>query len=151
MTIEVQVPEYLDITRVELYLHVPGDDARCPLDPMSAVARTTRVSCGGVTNSNWPAASVSATQAVALTAGDRELVTTDGALSFYRYRKVVNFRLPAPTTDNWVVAMVYGSKSIGPLLYPYPGGGTTATPFAFTNPILIDADGNGYDRPPFAP
>ncbi len=151
VTIEVQVPEYLDITRVELYLHVPADDARCPLDPMSPVARTTRVSCGGVTNSNWPAASVSATQAVTLTAGDRELVTTDGALSFYRYRKAVNFRLPAPTTDNWVVAMVYGSRSLGPLLYPYPGGGTTATPFAFTNPILIDADGNGYDRPPFAP
>ncbi|MDP2276185.1 MAG: CehA/McbA family metallohydrolase [Archangium sp.] len=151
VTIEVQVPEYLDITKVELYLHVAGDDARCPLDPMSPRARTTRVSCGGVTNSNWPAASISATQAVTLTAGDRELVTTDGALSFYRYRKVVNFRLPAPTTDNWVVAMVYGSRSIGPLLYPYPGGGTTATPFAFTNPILIDADGNGYDHPPFAP
>ncbi len=61
----------------------------------------------------------------------------------------MNFRLPAPTTDNWLVAMVYGSKSLAPVLYPYPGGGTLATPFAFTNPILIDADGNGYDRPPF--
>lgn len=151
VTVEVQVPEYLDLTKVELYMHSAADDASCPLDPMSPIARTTRVSCGGRTNSNWPATSITATQVVTLTAGDRELVTTDGSLNFYRYRKQVNFRLPAPTTDNWLVAMVYGSRSIAPLLYPYPGGGTTATPFAFTNPILIDADGNGYDRPPFDP
>ena len=150
VTVEVQVPDYLDITKVELYMHRTDDDGQCPLDPMSARARTTRVSCGGVTNSNWPATSISASQAVTLTAGDRQLVTTDGALSFYRYRKQVNFRLPAPTTDNWLVAMVYGSKSLAPVLYPYPGGGSSATPFAFTNPILIDADGNGYDHPPFA-
>jgi hypothetical protein len=151
VTVEVQVPDYLDLTKVELYLHVPSDDGTCPLDPMSPRARTTRVACGGVTNSNWPAASISASQTITLTTADRELVTTDGSQNFYRYRRQVNFRLPAPTTDNWVIAMVYGSRSIGPLLYPYPGGGSTATPFAFTNPILIDADGNGYDHPPFAP
>lgn len=150
VTVEVQVPDYLDITKVELYTHRTDDDGQCPLDPMSARARTTRVSCAGVTNSNWPAASISASQIISLTAGDRELVTTDGAQSFYRYRKQVNFKLPAPTTDNWLVAMVYGSKSLAPVLYPYPGGASSATPFAFTNPILIDADGNGYDHPPFA-
>jgi hypothetical protein len=149
VTVEVQVPEHLDITRVELYLHTTGDDGACPLDPMSPRARTTRVSCNGVTNANWPASGITATQNVTLTAGDRELVTTDGAQSFYRWRKQVNFRLPAPTTDNWVVAMVYGSKSIAPVLYPYVGGGTFATPFAFTNPIFIDANGGGYDTPPF--
>ena len=149
VTVEVQVPEYLDVTRVELYLHVPADDARCPLDPMSPIARTTRVSCGGVTNSNWPASSISASQNITLIPADRELVTTDGAQSFYRYRRQVNFRLPAPTTDNWLIAMVYGSRSIAPLLYPYAGGPSVATPFAVTNPILIDADGNGYDHPPF--
>ncbi len=149
VTIEVQVPEYLDVTRVELYLHTTGDDGACPLDPSSPRARTTRVSCGGVTNSNWPTASISASQAVILVPGDRELVTSEGVLNFFRYRKQVNFRLPSPTTDNWLVAMVYGSKSLAPVLYPYPGGGSFATPFAFTNPILIDADGNGYDHPPF--
>jgi hypothetical protein len=149
VTVDVQVPEYLDVTKVELYLHVPGDDGACPLDPMSPRARTTRVSCNGVTNSNWPASGISASQVVSLSAADRELVTTDGAQQFYRYRKVVNFRLPAPGTDNWLVAMVYGSRSLAPVLYPYPGTGTTNAPFAFTNPILIDADGNGYDHPPF--
>jgi hypothetical protein len=149
VTVDVQVPEYLDITKVELYMHVPGDDGACPLDPMSPRARTTRVSCNGVTNSNWPASSITASQTISLTPADRQLVTTDGALQFYRYRKSVNFRLPAPTTDNWVVAMVSGSRSLAPVLYPYPGTGTTNAPFAFSNPILIDADGNGYDHPPF--
>lgn len=148
VTVEVQVPDYLDVTKVELYMHVPGDDGACPLDPASPRARTTRVACNGVTNANWPASGITATQAVALTAADRELVTTDGAQAFYRYRKQVHFRLPAPTTDNWLVAMVYGSRSLAPVLYPYVGG-TPATPFAFTNPILIDADGSGYDKPPF--
>jgi hypothetical protein len=149
VTVEVQVPEHLDVTRVELYLHTPGDDGGCPIDPLSPRARTTRISCRGAINSNWPASGIAASQAVTLTAADRELVTTDGAQAFYRYRKQVHFRLPAPTTDNWVVAMVYGSRSLAPVLYPYVGGPSFATPFAFTNPILIDADGNGYDLPPF--
>ena len=27
----------------------------------------------------------------------------------------------------------------------------TAAPFAITNPIYVDADGNGFDKPPFNP
>lgn len=149
VTVDVQVPTYLDVTKVELYLHQPGDDGTCPIDPMSAQARTTRVSCNGATNSNWPASGIAASQVVSLTAGDRELVTTDGATQYFRYRKQVQFRLPAPTTDNWLVAMVYGSRSLAPVLYPYPGTGSANAPFAFTNPVLIDADGNGFDHPPF--
>ncbi|MBL8912276.1 MAG: CehA/McbA family metallohydrolase [Archangium sp.] len=149
VTVDIQVPEYLDVTKVELYLHVAGDDGRCPIDPMSPRARTTRVSCNGVTNSNWPATGITATQNVSLTAGDRQVVSTDGPLTFARYRKQVQFRIPAPTTDNWLVVMVYGSRTLAPILYPYPGTGNANAPFAFTNPILIDADGNGYDHPPF--
>ncbi len=149
VSVDVQVPSYLDVTRVELYLHTPGDNARCPIDPMSPEARTTRVSCNGVTNSNWPATGIAASQVVTLTAGDLETAANESGLTFRRYRKRVNFRLAAPTTDNWLVAMVYGSRSLSPLLIPYGGG--DAKPFAFTNPILIDSDGNGFDRPPFSP
>jgi hypothetical protein len=145
--VDVQVPTYLDVTRVELYMHVPADDASCPLDPMSPMARTTRVACEGVMNTNWPASSITASQAVTLTPLDLETVATEGGVHFRRYRKRVTFRLPAPSTDNWLVAMVYGSKSLAPLLYA-PNGSVTK-PFAFTNPVLIDADGNGYDKPPF--
>jgi hypothetical protein len=149
VTVEVQVPPYLDVTKVELYLHTPADDGACPVDPASAIARTTRVACDGVSNANWPSSSIAASQAVALGPSDFETVTTDGALVFRRARKQVHFRLPAPTRDNWVVAMVYGSRSLAPLLIPYPGVSGTAAPFAFTNPIYVDADGNGYDKPPF--
>lgn len=147
--VEVQVPEYLDVTKVELFMHVPEDDAACPVDPMSPRARTTRVACNGIANTTWPAASVTATQPVALTAGDLETAITESGVQYRRYRKTVTFRLPAPTKDNWVVALVYGSKSLAPLLYAYSGSDTA--PFAFTNPIFVDADGNGYDKPPFDP
>lgn len=145
--VEVQVPTYLDVTRVELYMHVDADDATCPLDPLSPEARTTRVACNGAMNSNWPATSVTASQAVALTAGDLETVATEAGVTYRRYRKRVTFRLPAPTKDNWLVAMVYGSRSLAPVLYPYDA--SPSRPFAFTNPVLIDADGAGYDKPPF--
>ncbi|MGV3624142.1 MAG: carboxypeptidase regulatory-like domain-containing protein [Archangium sp.] len=147
VTVDVQVPAYLDVTRVELYMHRAADDSTCPIDPQSPRAQTTRVSCNGITNSNWPASSIVATQNVILTAGDLETAVTEGPVNYRRYRKRVNFRLAAPTTDNWVVAMVYGSRSLTPLLIPYGGG--VANPFAFTNPVLIDSDGNGYDHPPF--
>jgi hypothetical protein len=149
LTVDIQVPEYLDVVRAEVYLHVAGDDGKCPIDPMSARARTTRVACNGVTNSNWPMSGITAAQNFTLSAADKQVVTTDGALSFSRYRKTLQFRLPAPTTDNWLVVMVYGSRTLAPILYPYPGTGNANTPFAFTNPILIDADGNGFDHPPF--
>jgi hypothetical protein len=152
--VEVQVPEYLDVTKVELYLHRPEDDASCPIDPTSARAATTRVACDGVANGHWPVSGIAATQAVTLLPGDLEVAATEGGVVYHRYRKQVQFRLPAPTTDNWVVAMVYGQASEAPLLYPYPGlTGTVppVTPFAFSNPIFIDADGNGYDHPPFHP
>jgi hypothetical protein len=149
--VEVQVPEYLDVTRVELYLHVPADDASCPIDPLSPIAKTTRVACDGKQNANWPAASITASQAVTLSSADLETVASENGVFFKRWHRKVNFRLPAPITDNWVVAMVYGSKSLSPLLFPYPSSSGTVpmtTPFAFTNPIFIDADGNGYDHPP---
>lgn len=152
--VEVQVPEYLDVTRVELYLHQPQDDASCPVDPLSPRAPTARVACNGLMNTNWAPSGVTASQAVALTPGDLETAAVEAGVTYRRYRKTVTFRLPAPARDNWLVAMAYGSKSLAPVSYPYPGlSGSVADPkpFAFSNPIIIDADGNGYDHPPFDP
>ncbi len=152
VTVDVQVPQYLDVTQVELFMHHPDDDARCPVSPTSPRAATTRVACDGVANANWPASSVAGSQAVTLLPGDLEPVATVGGVTYRRYRKRVFFRLPAPTSDNWLVAMVRGSRSVAPLLFVAPGftgASSPVLPFAFTNPVLIDADGNGYDRPPF--
>lgn len=154
VTVDIQVPEYLDITKVELFMHKPQDDMSCPLDPTHPRATTTRVACNGVANSNWPASGITASANVTLGPGDLETVTQDSGVIYRRYRKKVTFRLPAPTTDNWLVAFVYGSKSIFPLTDAWPdvmGNFRKVTPFALTNPVYIDADGNGYDKPPFNP
>lgn len=45
--------------------------------------------------------------------------------------------------DAWVVVVVRGSGSMYPLVLQQ-------TPFAFSNPIYLDADGGGYDNPPLA-
>ncbi|MBX7116171.1 MAG: CehA/McbA family metallohydrolase [Myxococcaceae bacterium] len=154
VTVDIQVPEYLDITRVELYMHRPQDDATCPIAPSNPRASTTRVACNGLANSNWPASGITASADVALTAGDLENVTQDSGVTYRRYRKRVTFRLPAPTEDNWLVAFVYGNKSVFPLNDAWPdmlGNFRRVIPFALTNPVFIDADGNGYDKPPFKP
>jgi hypothetical protein len=148
--LDVQVPEYLDVTRAELFSHRPEDDAACPLDPQSPRVNTTRVGCDGRSQTNWPAPN--AAQTIALSPADLETAATEAGITYRRYRKRVSFRVARPTADAWFVAMVYGSKSLAPLSYNPPGlmGGVTATtPFALTNPIYVDADGNGFDKPPF--
>lgn len=152
VTVDVQVPEYLDVTRVELYMHLPQDDASCPVSAAHPRANTARVACNGAENINWPASGITASQNVSLSPGDLEVATTAGGVTYRRAHVRVSFTLPAPTTDNWVVAFVYGSRTLAPLLYPAPGltGSVgSAAPFAFTNPVFIDADGQGYDKPPF--
>jgi len=49
------------------------------------------------------------------------------------------------TADGYYVVTVRGKKNSipAPLV-----NGKDVTPFAFTNPIFVDADGNGYDNPP---
>jgi hypothetical protein len=149
ISLDLQVPEYLDVTKVELYMHKPQDDLACPIDSASPKATTTRVACDGVANSNWPSSGVTASQVLSFNSSDLQNVVTDVSTGtvFRRYRRQVSFQVPSPTTDNWVVAMVYGTRSLYPL--NYTGGMSFTAPFAITNPIWIDADGNGYDKPPF--
>lgn len=154
LELDVQVPEYLDVTRAELFSHRPEDDAACPLDPMSPRAATTRVGCDGRSQTNWPAPL--ATQTVTLGPGDLELAATEASsgTTWRRYRKRLTFRVPRPGYDTWLVAMVHGTRNLAPLSYNPPGlmgGVSPALPFAFTNPIYVDADGNGFDKPPFNP
>lgn len=154
LTVDVQVPDYLDVTKIELFMHKPQDDARCPLSSSHPNATTTRVACNGVPNDNWPESGVTARRTIALSAADLEAVLIEGGVTYRRYRVTEDFLLDAPTKDNWVVALVYGSKDLFPLFFlaPKPGKPLTPTlPFAVTNPIFIDADGNGFDKPPFDP
>ncbi len=152
VTVDIQAPEYLDVTRVELYMHTPGDDGSCPIDPGSPIARTTRVACDGKPNRNWPLQGITARREISLGPGNLETVATIDGVSYRRWRAEVEFQLPAPVTDNWIVAFVYGSKPLFPLVFEKQEPGTAVSPilpFALTNPIYVDADGGGFDRPPF--
>ncbi len=152
VAVEVQVPEYLDVTRIELYMHKDQDDARCPIDPADPRARTTRVACNGITNVNWPSSGVTASRDVSLSPANLETVVSSAGINYRRYRVTEVFTLDAPAKDNWIVAFVYGSKSLFPLAFKAPSGGAAAKsvyPFALVNPVFVDADGGGYDRPPF--
>ncbi|MBI1750493.1 MAG: CehA/McbA family metallohydrolase [Acidobacteria bacterium] len=52
----------------------------------------------------------------------------------------------SPTSDTWVVVAVRGSRPMDPVLPSWKGRANT--PFAITNPIWIDRDGNGtFDSP----
>ncbi|MEN9799391.1 MAG: hypothetical protein RL653_3087, partial [Pseudomonadota bacterium] len=144
VTVDVQVPEYLDVSRIELFLHRPEDDEQCPRDPSSPRAGTARVACDGVENLVWPASGVAAALDVAPAPSELEIVATVAGESYRRWHVVRKIRLPAPATDNWIVAMVYGTKSLFPLLYRATAEGSATfvvTPFALTNPIYVDADG----------
>jgi hypothetical protein len=154
VSVDVQIPTYMSVNRIELFTHVPADDGRCPIDPTSATASTERVACNGEPSLNWPATSVLTRRAIALSPADLETVANVGGTPVQRYHRVETFIVPAPTTDNWLVAFVYGTSDLFPLVYRKvdgDGNHVPATPFALSNPIFIDADGNGYDHPPFTP
>ncbi len=50
-----------------------------------------------------------------------------------------------PESDTWYVVIVRGYDSLEPVVTRYKG--TTITPFAFTNPIWVDVDGDGAFTP----
>jgi len=56
----------------------------------------------------------------------------------------------APRRDAWYVALVYGDKPLSPVVSDYAGYDGTryqVKPFAMTNPVWVDADGDGRFTP----
>ena len=101
---------------------------------------------------------------------DGEIVTTEalaleevpGAEGGTRLEQTVTFVVDAPD-DTWIVAVAHGSGSLYPFL-PFnqtPRSEITleriragdvdgpATPFAFANPVFVDADGDGVIAPSY--
>ncbi|OIP36238.1 MAG: hypothetical protein AUK47_15485 [Deltaproteobacteria bacterium CG2_30_63_29] len=60
-----------------------------------------------------------------------------------RYRKEVTFTV-APAADSYYVVTVEGKSA--PSMVPVIWSNTQ--PFAFSNALLVDVDGGGYDKPP---
>jgi hypothetical protein len=118
LTVDVTGLEWMAIDRVEIYSYAPGRDA-----------------ADGQSNSSWPDSRIF----------DRHLIASPtieavpGPLSLRRVHQVEKF-IVHPTADTWFVAMARGVN--GRTMWPL----NEDPPIAYTNPILIDADGSGaYD------
>ena len=73
-------------------------------------------------------------------------VVAEGAIVHAHRRKTIAFEL-APVDDSYVVVIVRAAGDEVPTMYPVAASRGTR-PFAYTNPIYVDTDGDGYDNPP---
>ncbi len=80
---------------------------------------------------------------IELSADDLEVIA-QGAHSHRRYRTTIEIDV-AIDEDAYVVFFVHGDQGMYPVL---PDNETL--PLAFTNPIYLDSDGQGYSAPPLA-
>ncbi|MBI3183201.1 MAG: CehA/McbA family metallohydrolase [Myxococcales bacterium] len=137
--VDIQAAEWMTFDSLELYAHAPGREAT-----------------DGQDNAEWPDSRILQRKALSAGAQALEPVVVNG-LTFRRLHLRESFTV-APTADDWYVVMLRSSDAAR-TLFPlhFAGvqctGGTCAAkavrPFAFTNPIFVDADGTGaYDRFP---
>jgi hypothetical protein len=117
LSVDVQGPEWMLIDRIEVFSHTAGREA-----------------VNGETNSSWPEAR--AVERKRLPAMLPVEAVPGGPL---RRMHVAEKLIVRPARDTWYVVMVRGSsRSMRPL--------HGDVPIAYTNAILVDADGSGrYD------
>ncbi len=121
-TLEIQVPEWIEANRVELLTNledVVTDAGEYITTPLSPTE----------------------TFPFELTADDLEVVST-GEYTHRRYRKTLEIEVDTDV-DAYVVFLVRGDQDMAPVV-PFDD----VLPFAFTNPIYLDTDGDGYSEPP---
>jgi hypothetical protein len=136
LTVEVQAPEWIRFDRIDIYTHADGREA-----------------LAGEANETAPTVHVSRS----LTAGSLPVVAVPGPGAFQRIQVEEKFEL-SPTQDTWYVVVVRSTNAVG-TLYPLAWDSVscsnglctanTSRPWAFSNPVLVDADGSGaYDTFP---
>jgi hypothetical protein len=126
LTVDVQGLEWMPINRVELYSHAPG-----------------RESVNGMGNDTWPEGRILQKKDLDPLALPVEAVP--GAANLRRVHIVEKF-VVQPTADTWFVGMARGTGAVS--MRPLHD----SRPVAWSNAILIDADGSGaYDDFPLKP
>lgn len=137
LTVDVQAPEWMTFDAIELFTHAEGRSAE-----------------GGVANETWPESRVHASRRLDPAALPLEAVPGTNGLTFRRIHVVERFTV-TPAADSWYVVVVRGG-SAARSLFPLAWNGLScdsgrceaqaARPYAFSNAILVDADGSGaYD------
>jgi hypothetical protein len=81
--------------------------------------------------------------------GERKIIlpVASPARGTVKFEKVVRIDLPV---DSWIAVEAVGTRSIYPVIQQRSGDGkpaNAALPFALTNPILVDVDGDGRSAP----
>ncbi len=125
-TIDVQGLEWMQLNRIELYTHSAGREAH-----------------NGETNAAWPENRIA--QVRTLDPGAAPVEPVPGTSDLRRVHYTEKFQVTV-TADTWFVGMARGTsgRDMRPL--------HTGLPFAWSNAILIDADGSGaYDDFPLKP
>lgn len=139
LEVEVQALEWMTFDSLELYSHADGREAY-----------------EGDDNFDWPASRILDKKVIDVTALPIEPVVINGK-TFRRLHFTERF-VTSPTRDDWFVVMLRSSSGAGSL-FPLTFAGTSCgagrcdvnavQPFAFTNPVFVDADGSGrYDQYP---
>lgn len=120
--VEIQVPEWIDVTDVDYYFNPKLRDVFVR---------------AGKTNNNR----IRPTGNIPINFSSGDIKTLQGTMATHKLKtKKVNFSITT-AVDGYLIIIVRGKKNMFPVVI--------TTPFAFSNPILIDADGNGYDHPPY--
>ncbi len=152
LTVDIQIASWLRVTGVEILTHIHNGDVPCSQSSDPKANPRSRIACNGGVNTNWPSDGIAASAAILPADVVTETAAQKDGVTYSRSRVVKKFRIPVPPQDTWYVALVYGAGSMFPLVYagvdPKTHKAVDVSPGAFTNPIFIDADGNGYDRFP---
>lgn len=124
----IQVPEWMAVDHLDLFMNVDAEQVvRGPGKYDTTVIEPTR---------SW---------AIELTPADLVEVAS-GQLVHRRYQKTVTMQFETDV-DAYMVFVVRGAA--GRTMFPVlPTRG--ALPIAFSNPVYLDADGGGYDKPHLA-
>ena len=135
LTVTVQSPTWMSWDRIEVHTYRAGTEAK-----------------NGNPNDSWPADGADGLPTTLEAAGLATLVDLKmetpvaGAEGGMRYLVKREFTA-TPTADTWFVVIVRRPKGIA-FLAPQVSASKDNTLVAFTNPILIDVDGGGYDKFP---
>lgn len=143
LVVDLQAPEWIQFDAIELLTHTEGRDARA-----------------GMQNAEWPMSRVLERRALPVGSLPVEAVPGLNGFAARRVHAIERFQI-TPATDTWFVVMVRSGSAVRPLSPLVWNDVTCANDLcratddraeAFTNAVLIDADGSGqYDRFPLTP
>ena len=122
--VKIQAAPWVVVDEIDVYLNPPlADVATAPGQPIDDPIPATM------------------TVPVTWDPAVHEVEVRTGTQSHSRWEQTIDIPLDS-AEDAFLVIVAKGSTSMSPV--------ALTGPFAFANPVFIDADGNGYDNPPYA-